>query len=178
MKKPYTHCKQAADRVKHLFSHYSHFLKQRLHLRPSFHSHHCNLVKLLCLSPKFKPLSLLGYEMHRGRKNLSYPKKVTAGNAGKEKPSFQPAAFPSYGRALKSERIQRWKLKEQMIAARKLKALKGGTSIQVRHSVSIMQDAPDNTQEAAEQREHWEELIRMKEERHFHLTRITKFLMD
>jgi hypothetical protein len=176
MKNPYSPCKNAAERVKYLFSHYSFFLKQKLTFPTFSHSHHCNLLKLPRLSSKVGNLSLLGYEIRKGRKEA---KKFSAVKENKKSLSPIASGFnSSKGSELKSERVQSWKLKEQAIASRKLKSLKEkqNQGSKVKHKISLMQDAKKT--EESNQLEHWENFIRAKEERHFNITRITKYLMD
>jgi hypothetical protein len=186
MKNPYSPCKNAAERVKYLFSHYSFFLKQKLAIRSSFHSHHCNLVKLPRLSAKVGNLSLLGYEITKARKTSLPPsKKVISVNAQKHSLPLHshPHPLPTNGKDLKSERVQRWKLNEQLVASRRLKSLKQRETDflnerKVKHEISLIQEDSSKNDDQRRQQNHWEEFLRSKEERQYNITRITKFFID
>lgn len=172
MKKADSLCEIALERIKTLFSQG----KSQLFSQSwgsLLRSHHCNLVKMPRV-PKVHQLALLGYEMTKEKK------KIQGVSWDKENISVQmPFSTTSSAGELKSERFQRYKLKEHVLASKRLKNLKKEQKQEMgQHQISLLSQSSANSKDKPREIDYWEDFLRKKEERHFNLTRITKILTD
>lgn len=85
----------------------------------------------------------------------------------------------AHERAISPGRVKNWHLKEHHLVAKRLKNMKkrsqGGS---VHYKVTLLEKKEVETCPDQQKTELWQELIKHNEERHFYLTRITKFLID
>ncbi|HSX12851.1 MAG TPA: hypothetical protein VLE96_00300 [Chlamydiales bacterium] len=83
---------------------------------------------------------------------------------------------------LDPKRVKGWNLKEYLLAARKLKELRKQqkhSHSSKRYDITLLQKEASGIKESdLEQYEQWNEIIKAKEERHFQITRVIKYLVD
>jgi hypothetical protein len=77
-------------------------------------------------------------------------------------------------------RVRNWGIKAHALAAQKLKSLSiaQGRSSSSIHKFTLIDKSEEKLSAEREKNELWHDLLQQREERHFHLTRITKFLVD
>lgn len=74
-------------------------------------------------------------------------------------------------------RVKTWRYKECLLAFRNLKKMHKERESGKNHRVTLIPQTKDSQQQEDRKKlELWQELIKLNEERHFHLTRITKIL--
>ena len=86
----------------------------------------------------------------------------------------------SINMALAPGRVRKWRLKESLLAAQRLKKMnkeqrKNSVSS---HQITILTKKDPQLEEDMQKTAAWQAFIQQKEERHFLLTRINKFLID
>ena len=170
--------KTAAFRVKILFSSgklyelQRHFLEQAASSKTFSQSHHCNLVK----SPRV-PL-VLGIASKMPKKGEK--KCLTVSEGPCPRVQTRPNPEEGSGKELSPNRVSRWRLKEYVLAARKLKGDKKEkqATLSKHHEISLIEEQESQFSEDMEKNEAWQEYIKSKGERQFHLTRVIKYLMD
>lgn len=85
-----------------------------------------------------------------------------------------PTAAPHIPRKIAPTRVTGWKLREQLVAFRRLKALKKLEATNTHRIKPMEKQQP----EINEQAEYWKEVVRSKQERHFSMNRIIKYLSE
>jgi hypothetical protein len=175
------------DRVKELFPKG----KELFHSKesPLPFSHECNLVKLprVAISIDFldietkKPATKVKGKLKNPSQLSEKQLSEDARNAHKccaNQKDFLVLPDDTVGVGLNPERVRSWKLKEYLLASRKLKKMhKTQAHAEKAHEVTLI-EKPSEIDTEKEKVEQWQELLKMHEERHFQLTRITKFLID
>lgn len=149
-------------------------------------AHQCDLVKIPRLPASIEHLMLYGKCAELQKKQSQNQKKpsllkpsLVSIKEGSWSP-FKTAEFQEIGKDLKPERVKSWKLKEHLLASRKLKGFRQETASKYhsKHQVSIIRQKTAAETAKNDQNDHWNALLKVKEERHFHLTRVIKFLVD
>lgn len=156
-------------------------------------AHQCDLVKIPRVPASIEHLMLYGKCAELQKKQSQNQKKpsllkpsLVSIKEGNPSP-FKSKEFPlslddnfGSGQDLKPERVKNWKLKEHTLAARRIKGFqKERESLHPsKHHISIIKQSTAAATAEKEQNEYWKELLNTKEERHFHLTRVIKFLVD
>jgi hypothetical protein len=153
-------------------------------------SHECSLVKLP-RSALSLDLLLIKSKADKTKKKLKSfsslnQKELSAGARNAQKCCANQKDFlilndNAFGSGLNPERVRNWKLKEYLLASRNLKKMRSeqekGKKSSDFHNVTLIDKLTPKSEER-QNMEQWQELLKLKEERHFHLTRITKFLID
>lgn len=76
-----------------------------------------------------------------------------------------------------SKRVETWRLKAFLLATKKLRKMITSYPVQKYKITKIIKKDPQ-AELNKQQTNAWQELIKLNEERHFHLTRITRILSD
>lgn len=85
------------------------------------------------------------------------------------------------GSELNSERVHAFKLKEHLLASKKLKTLSKENQNGMAFRKGRIEPMPPRTSKKSEEQaihEHWQDLLQSKEERHFQIGRVIKYLSD
>lgn len=136
-------------------------------------SHHCNFIKVPRIPHVFSS------EKMQKKTPPPKPKKLTLHKTSK---SFDLEIGEKHTRIreLTPQRVRRWKLKEYFVAARKLSWMKKQregelNSVPKKHEMKLIQETDSHFEEDQKKRAYWENYLKSKEERQFHLTRIIKY---
>ncbi|HEY5260207.1 MAG TPA: hypothetical protein VIJ46_06120 [Rhabdochlamydiaceae bacterium] len=99
---------------------------------------------------------------------------TTVSQSPQQMPSIPTEEAPSIPRKIAPARVTGWKLREQLVAFRRLKALKKLEASNTHRIKPMEKQHP----EINEQAEYWKEVVRSKQERHFSMNRIIKYLSE
>lgn len=165
---------RAADRVKRLFSEGNQHLFYTL--TSQLPTHHYDLVQIPKVPSQLRRLSLYGKQMK------SPPKKQRKWNSNeKERSKALALKDRPYQRSeLSPARVKLCKLKEHYLASKKLKSIsseKKSLDHLKNYQINTL-DQPADGYVKDERMEYWEEMIHNREERHFNIGRIIKYLSD
>ncbi len=83
------------------------------------------------------------------------------------------------GTDLHAARVRLWKLKEHFLASSKLKGMpkqKEGNT--VKHEIKLLVESDPQQDEDRKKQEYWEAFIKNREERHFQIGRVIKYLSE
>ena len=123
-----------------------------------------SLFRLPSIPKEIKHLALLSRQK---------PKKVltnTTAAVGPPMPSI-PAQNTAMPFKIAPARVTGWKLREQLVAFRRLKAQRLLEASTVHHIKPM-----EKQSEVNDQAEYWKEVVKSKQERHFSMNRIIKYL--
>jgi hypothetical protein len=164
---------KAADRVRSLFN------QGNLHLFYTLTSqlpeHHYDLVQIPRVPPQLGRLSLSGLQM-----KTPPQKKRNWDNEKRQKGRsllFQDR--PTHQRELNPHRVKLCKLKEHYLASRKFKTIskqKKASDHPLNHQVQSLAEPKEALVD--ERMDFWQAMLQQKEERHFNIGRIIKYLSD
>jgi len=164
-----TSCKQVIARIQSLFI-TKEKRKNTLEEKKPLRAHECYPLKLL-------PLSLCVLE-----KKLNFPrpqKPLNISTSATSSCTILP--FPvvrGEEDSLRAKKVVLWKIKEHLFASRRLKSVRRLERSGKMPEITLLQE-PDSSEEARKlQEELWQKQIFEREERHFHLTRVVKYLSD
>ncbi len=114
---------------------------------------------------------------HLALQSRQKSKKVLVNTTVSQSPQPMPSiptGAPDIPRKIAPTRVTGWKLREQLVAFRRLKALKKLEASNT-HRIKPMEKQQS---EINEQAEYWKEVVKSKQERHFSMNRIIKYLSE
>ncbi len=124
------------------------------------------LFRLPSIPKEFKDLAIQSRQ--KSKKVLT---NTTIGR-GPQMPSL-PTPEVAPAPKITPTRVTGWKLREQLVAFRRLKALRRLEASST-HRIKPLEKQP----EINEQAEYWKEVVKSKQERHFSMNRIIKYLSE
>ena len=122
------------------------------------------------------PMRHINYELKKSKEGKQI--KISATNLEQKSVSFLEFAqeIPANKKPLRPERFKRWRFEEQQLAKRKLQGIQKEASGKKRQ-ITLMDEA-QSAQEESDQNALWQDMIKLKEERQFQITRITKYFAN
>lgn len=181
-KKPPIQCKNAAQRVKFLFSRGKETLDSNEYKdKKKAEKSKFNSIEPPKLPESLKNISAGVLRAELRKKTKKSPHKTFQPAYKQETAQFFKSAVesvPSKGE-LDPKRIRGLKLKEHILAERKLKELSKNKKSSIKKFEAILMNEDDGQSlEDKKQFDQWDEIIKSKETRYFQIGRVIKFLSD
>lgn len=165
---------KAAERIKKIFTKENQIFFYTL--TKQFTSHHYDLMLVPKVPSQSRRLSFYGNQLK------SFPKKQRNWNPrqNEQKQSLSLKGDLFELKELNPHRVKLCKLKEHYLASRKLKsiAIQKNHTQNIKNQVSLLENRNSSPFEKDHRMEYWEEFIKNREERHFNIDRIIKYLSD